>query len=181
MKSFFKINLCCFPLLIFIILSVFLWRGLHEDPHALSSTLINKPLPVFAMSSLTQSHFKMTEKNFLGQVTLLNVFATWCLSCHSEHPVLMDIAHSGEIIVYGLDYKDDSMAATAWLAKYGNPYREIINDSKGDFAINLGVYGTPETFIIDRRGIIRDKYTGPITMEVWQKILLPKIKRLQKI
>jgi cytochrome c biogenesis protein CcmG/thiol:disulfide interchange protein DsbE len=156
------------PLLVFVILVVFLWRGLYRDPHTIPSPLINKALP------------SLKSQDFKGHVTLLNVFATWCLSCHTEHPILMDIANSHEVVVYGLDYKDNHFAVESWLNKYGNPYKKIVEDPDGTLAINLGVYGTPETFIIDSAGIIRDKYTGPITPQIWQNILLPEIKRLQK-
>ena len=150
MKFIFKSSRLLLPLLVFVILVVFLWRGLYRDPHTIPSPLINKSLPSFNLL-----------QDFKGHVTLLNVFASWCLSCHTEHPILMDIAHSGEVVVYGLDYKDSHLAEENWLKKYGNPYQKIVDDPDGTLAINLGVYGTPETFIIDRAGIIRDKYYRP--------------------
>lgn len=171
MKLIFKSSRLLLPLLLFIVVVMFLWRGLYQDPHKIPSPLINKSISTVKMASF---------QSFKGHVTLLNVFATWCLSCHTEHPILMDIANSGDVVVYGLDYKDEPMAVENWLKKYGNPYKEIIDDPDGKLAINFGVYGTPETFIIDRDGIIRDKYTGPLTSNVWHDILLPEIRRLQK-
>lgn len=166
------------PLVIFLLLTLFLWHGLYHDPHSLPSVLVNKSLPNFSMPALEEKE-SITQQDFIGHVTMLNVFATWCLTCHIEHPILMDIADSKKVVVYGVNYKDNHFAAQNWLKKYGNPYQKIIDDSAGTFAINLGVYGTPETFIIDQNGVIRDRYTGPITQAVWRNILLPEIQRLQ--
>lgn len=156
------------PLLIFIVVSVFLWRGLHRDPHLIPSPLINKPFPV-----------EITNVDLKGHITVLNIFATWCVSCQTEHTVLMKIAKNSNIVLDGLDYKDNKTIAQEWFKKVGNPYHQILDDPQGQLAINLGVYGTPETFIIDQNGIIREKYVGPITMMVWKNQLLPKIKKLQ--
>jgi cytochrome c biogenesis protein CcmG, thiol:disulfide interchange protein DsbE len=166
--------------LVFSGLMFFLWRGLQRDPHQLPSALINKPVPEFAYPDLLKPEQKITNKIFLGHVSLLNVWATWCITCHAEHPVLMDMALSNEVKLYGLNYKDDLSAAIDWLRQYGNPYSAIIFDNKGTLAIDFGVYGTPETFVIDAKGIIRDKYIGAISPEVWRDKIEPEVKALLK-
>lgn len=167
------------PLLLFLSLGIFLWRGLNLNPRLLPSALLNKPVPHFILPNLLQPHEAFTDQHLQQGLVLLNVWATWCVNCQLEHPVLVDIANNQHIPIYGLDYKDSSADASRWLAQYGNPYRAIGVDTNGNTAINLGVYGTPETFIIDN-GIIRYKFVGPITKEVWQNTLSPEIKALEK-
>jgi len=167
------------PLLVFLGITLFLWRGLSHDPSEIPSPFINKPLPKFHAQTLFQSNNALSNQQFLGHISLLNVWATWCISCRAEHPILMEIAQSKEVALYGLDYKDDRKMAKQWLAKYGNPYQIIAFDPTGQLGIDLGVYGTPETFIIDQKGFVRFKYVGPISPTVWQDELLPKIKQLQ--
>ncbi len=168
------------PLLIFIVIGLLLWFGLHLNPHRIDSPLLNKPLPLFRERSVNKQKQFITQKDFLGHITLLNVFATWCLSCEVEHPILMDIANTKKIKLIGLDYKDHRKAAIRWLQQYGNPYSLIIDDWKGLLGIDLGVYGTPETYLIDPSGIIRYKYIGPISTKVWNTVMLPQIKQLEK-
>src|SRR3989344_1248123 len=153
------------PLIFFISLSLFLWRGIGKDPYALPSALIDKKLPDFQAAVLFHPSAPTSAKSFLGHVSLINVFATWCVSCHVEHSILMEIAKSHQVTLVGLNYKDDQKAAKTWLTQYGNPYQAIIVDPKGDIAINFGVYGTPETFLVDKKGIIRYKYLGPVSPE----------------
>lgn len=169
------------PLLIFLLISVFLWRGLHQDPHHIPSPLINQPVPLFESHALSDTKKMMTANIFRGHVSILHVFATWCVACQAEHPLIMDIANSKAVVVYGLDYKDNRSIALQWLAKYGNPYHDIIADDRGELGINLGVYGTPETFLIDKNGIIRAKFIGPLTKTTWIEVLLPKIRALQQL
>jgi len=168
------------PFVIFIILTIFLWRGLTLNPRQLPSALLNKPVPQFNLPDLMAPNTRFTNQAFLDHISLLNVWATWCVTCHAEHPFLMDLAHTQTITIYGLDYKDDSAAATQWLAKYGNPYQAIAFDQAGKVAINWGVYGTPETFIIDSHGIIRYKVIGALTPTIWQEQIAPLIKHLQE-
>lgn len=168
------------PLVLFSVLAMFLLKGLKQNPHKVGSTFINKPLPGFTASSLEGPERQLTDAMFKNHVTLLNVFASWCLYCRSEHPVLMDIRDRSHITIYGLDYKDKRAAAMKWLKTYGNPYTKIIFDPKGELALNLGVYGTPETFIIDKEGIVRYKYVGPISQKIWKNKLLPIVMRLEK-
>lgn len=167
------------PLIIFIIIAVFLQRGLYRDPHRIPSPLIGKPVPEFRAATLKNPNEQITNKILKGQVSLLNVFATWCISCRAEHPILIDIRHSHQVVIYGLNYKDNRQAALKWLQQYGNPYNKIIYDPAGQIGINFGVYGTPETFIIDKKGIIRYKYIGPIAPTEWHDELLPEISRLE--
>lgn len=165
------------PLFLFLAIAGFLWKGLYSDPHRLPSALINKPVPIFSQPSLLSPSKNLTEKQFLGQVSILNLWATWCVSCQAEHAVLMEIVHSKKVAVWGVNYKDDLPAARAWLKKYGNPYRDVITDKEGKLAIDLGVYGTPETFVIDAQGIIRYKYIGPMTLEAWKNTVAPEVEK----
>jgi cytochrome c biogenesis protein CcmG/thiol:disulfide interchange protein DsbE len=166
------------PLAVFIILVILLWRGLTLDPRQVPSALLNKPAPEFDLANLTAPPERFTNQALLGHVSLLNVWATWCVTCRAEHPFLMDLARTKSIVIYGLDYKDNKATAKQWLAKYGNPYQLIGADQLGKVAINWGVYGTPETFIIDGRGIIRYKIIGALTPVIWQEQVAPLIHKL---
>jgi cytochrome c biogenesis protein CcmG, thiol:disulfide interchange protein DsbE len=170
--------LLLFPLIFFVALAVILWRGLSLNPQQLPSALINKPIPAFALPQLSHPQNLFSDRQLYGHVTLLNVWATWCSNCQLEHPVLVDISQTQHIPIYGLNYKDSRTRAIQWLQHYGNPYRAIGFDHAGKVAINLGVYGTPETFIIDQHGIIRYKHIGPITQEVWENVIKPEINHL---
>lgn len=169
-----------FPLFVFTILTVFLWKGLSLDPHKLPSALLNKPVPKFQLTTVSEAGQLFTDRNLHGQISLLNVWATWCSSCRVEHLVLMDIEHDYQIPIYGLDYKDQRLSAIQWLQQVGNPYKLVGFDGSGSVAIDWGVYGTPETFIIDKNGIIRYKFIGPLTQEAWQEELLPIVRGLQE-
>lgn len=168
------------PLIIFLTIVLLLWRGLQQNPSVIPTPLLNKPLPPISSPSLDDDPpMKVTNQVFLDHITLLNVWASWCAACQTERPMLMDIARSGKVVIYGLNYKDRREVALDQLKKMGNPYVLNIYDPKGEVGLNLGVYGTPETFLIDQNGIIRYKYIGPITSEVWQTDLLPRIEKLQ--
>lgn len=167
------------PLGIFIVLVVFLARGLQLNPHEVPSPLIGKPAPDFLLPQLQDANQQLGRKDFLGKVSLLNVWASWCVACREEHPVLVEIARSGVVNIYGLNYKDTREDALRWLAQFGNPYLTSAFDEQGKVGIDYGVYGVPETYIIDRQGIIRHKVIGPITHENWDKELLPLIRKLQ--
>ncbi len=176
MKLKFIISLV--PLLLFILLAIFLWRGLHNDPHHVPSALMNKPVPQFSLYKLAKPEQTFTNKALLGHVSLLNVWASWCITCRVEHPVLMDIARQNIVPIYSLDYKDQRQRAQHWLSQYGNPYQQTGFDKDGRVAINFGVYGTPETFVIDRHGVVRYKLIGAINHEIWQNTILPLINKL---
>lgn len=168
------------PLAIFILLSFLFWKGLHTDPHKLPSPLIGKPLPAFKLPALMDEGKWLEANDLKGHIALINVFATWCITCHEEHPILMDIAASHKVLVYGIDYKDDPVKAREWLTQYGNPYEQVVVDQQGSLAIDLGVYGTPETFLIDEKGVIRYKHIGAVSPSVWRRVLEPEVRKLQK-
>ena len=167
------------PLLLLIFLAVALWQGLKQNPHRIPSPFINRKAPHFSASLLNNPNKKINEQLLHGQVSLLNVFATWCMSCQVEHSILMDVNETHRVNIFGLNYKDGRANAQRWLRGNGNPYTAIIFDPLGKIAIDFGVYGTPETFVIDRDGVIRYKYVGPVSPEVWRDKLLPLIERLQ--
>lgn len=149
------------PLAIFLMVAVFLYRGLFLDPSELPSALIDKPLPAFSLPSLEDPDRMLSAEDFKGEAALVNVWATWCPTCRAEHEMLNQLASQG-VVVYGVNYKDDSEAARRWLNELGNPYRLNVEDPQGSLGINLGVYGAPETFLIDKDGVIRHKYVGAI-------------------
>ncbi len=167
------------PLGIFIVLAVFLARGLQLNPHEVPSPLIGKPAPDFLLPQLQDANQQLGRKDLLGKVSLLNVWASWCVACREEHPVLVEIARSGVVNIYGLNYKDAREDALRWLAQFGNPYLTSAFDEQGKVGIDYGVYGVPETYVIDRQGIIRHKVIGPITQEKWDTAILPLIRKLQ--
>lgn len=167
------------PVILFFILVGFLFRGLYKDPSEVPSPLIGKPTPQFTLPRLADDQMSISEKEFLGKVSLLNVWATWCYACHEEHPVLNDLADRNIAAIYGLNYKDDSTAAKQFLKNYGNPYTANAFDESGRVGIEWGVYGAPETFLIDKKGIIRYKHIGPLTFEDVENKILPLIHQLQ--
>lgn len=166
------------PLILFIPLILFLLRGLSLNPKMLPSAKLGKPLPAFELPILGDKHAHMTPKNLQGQVTLLNVWASWCEACMEEHLFLMQLMKQG-VSLYGLNYKDHSKEAKLLLNHYGNPYVLVGEDRTGTVGIDLGVYGAPETFLIDKEGIIRYKHVGLMTAMVWQNEFLPRIQDLQ--
>lgn len=167
------------PLAVFVILVVFLGIGLTLKPRELPSPLINKPLPTFSLPQLGDPAKSITAKDMLGKVWMLNVWASWCVACRIEHPVLVELSRNDpSILIYGLNYKDKRDDALKWLARLGNPYRESLSDTQGLVGIDLGVYGVPETFIIDKQGTIRHKQIGPVTPEALQDTILPLMRKL---
>jgi cytochrome c biogenesis protein CcmG/thiol:disulfide interchange protein DsbE len=168
------------PLAIFVILMAFLYVGLSRDPREVPSPLLDKPAPAFALSQLHDPASKLTNADLKGKVWLLNVWASWCVSCRVEHPLLMQLAASKVVPVYGLDYKDKPDAGRAWLAQNGNPYTASAVDLDGRVGIDYGVYGVPETFLIDKQGVVRYKQIGPLTVESLQQKILPLVRELQK-
>lgn len=167
------------PLGIFAVLMVFFFVGLGLNPRLIPSPLIGQAAPEFSLPKLSNPNEQIQQTDLHGKVSLLNIWATWCTSCRQEHPVLMKIASSKEVPIYGLYYKDDPANATVWLKDYGNPYLENAVDYDGKVGIEWGAYGTPETFIIDQAGIIRYKHVGPISWHDWQNTLLPMINSLR--
>ncbi len=166
------------PLGIFLVLVVFLGVGLGLNPRQVPSPLIDRPAPAFVLPQLHAPDKPIGPEAMRGQVWLLNVWASWCVSCRQEHPVLIDLAKSGEVPIYGLNYKDQREDALRWLVQWGDPYKLSIMDAKGATGIDYGVYGVPETFVIDKAGIIRYKQIGPLTPEILRDKILPLVRKL---
>jgi len=166
-------------LAVFIALVVLLGVGLQLNPREVPSPLIGKPAPAFQLPQLHEPGKTFSPADMKGRVWMLNVWASWCVSCRVEHPVLMELAKRGVIPIYGLDYKDQPDEAKKWLVQFGNPYQLSAIDAKGVVGIDYGVYGVPETYIIDKRGVIRYKQIGPVTPEALRTKVLPLVKQLQ--
>ena len=167
------------PLGIFALLVVFLAVGLTRDPREVPSPLIDKPAPTFRLTELHTPDSVLTPAELKGKVWLLNVWASWCVSCREEHPLLVELGRSNVVPIYGLNYKDQSPAALKWLEDMGNPYIASLVDADGRVGIDYGVYGVPETFVIDRDGVIRYKQIGPITPQALKEKILPLVRKLQ--
>jgi cytochrome c biogenesis protein CcmG/thiol:disulfide interchange protein DsbE len=184
------------PLVLFVLLVVFLAVGLRHDPHEIPSPLINKPAPAFQLSQLKDPAKTFAAEEMKGKVWLLNVWASWCPVCRDEHPFLLQYARSGAVPIYGLNSKDKPEDALGWLGELGDPYVLSVSDLDGRVGIDYGVYGAPETYVIDRDGIIRFKLIGPInsyeceptesskrdgcTPEIWRDQILPLVQKLNK-
>lgn len=165
------------PLAAFFGLCLFLFRGLQLDPQELPSALIDQPLPDFTLDRLL-AEGSVSRADVVGEVALFNVWATWCVSCRVEHPYLQQLADTG-VPIYGVNYKDDDAAARDWLKALGNPYRVNIVDRKGTLGLDLGVYGAPETYFVDRQGVIRYRHVGVIDERIWRGRLEPIYRQLQ--
>ncbi|MCB1926421.1 MAG: DsbE family thiol:disulfide interchange protein [Rhodocyclaceae bacterium] len=166
------------PLAIFLALVGFLAVGLNLNPREVPSPLIDKPAPQFSLPVLHKPDMTLSRDDLMGQVWLLNVWASWCVSCRQEHPLLVELAKAGIVPIYGLNYKDDRNAGLKWLNEHGDPYTASIMDADGRIGIEYGVYGVPETFVIDKQGVIRHKHIGPITPQALQEKLLPMVREL---
>jgi len=169
------------PLGLFLALSCTLALGLKRgDPQEPPSPLVGKPAPAFTLTQLEDPGKQFSPANLKGQVWLLNVWASWCVSCRKEHPLLLDFAKQGVLPIVGFNYQDQREAGRQWLTEHGNPYQLTAFDADGRVGMDLGVIGVPETFLIDKQGRIRHKVTGPITPEILKGTLLPLIKELQR-
>lgn len=168
------------PLVLFIALVGFLLIGLHRDPHEVPSPLINKPAPDFKLGQLRDPNKTFSPQEMRGKVWVLNFWGTWCVACREEHPLLLEYSKTGAVPIYGVDYKDDRAAAMQMLDEEGDPYALTVSDPDGRVSIDYGVYGAPESYLIDRNGVIRFKQVGPITRDVWQKEILPRAKQLNQ-
>lgn len=167
------------PLLIFLTVVGFLAVGLNLDPREVPSPLVGKPAPVFSLPRLDNPEKTISTKDMLGKVWLFNVWASWCGACRDEHPVLVNLSKSGSVPIYGMNYKDTRPEAQQWLEEGGNPYIASAVDADGRVGIDYGVYGVPETYVIDKAGVIAYKQIGPVTEEVLRNKILPLVKRLQ--
>jgi len=174
------VNKFVIPLAIFVALVAFLFVGLRLNPREVPSPFIGKPAPAFELAQLQEPDKRFARRDMDGKVWLLNVWASWCVACREEHPVLVDLAKQKTIPVVGLNYKDKPEDAKAWLKQFGNPYMLSVTDQDGRVGIDYGVYGVPETFLIDRKGVIRYKQIGPVTPEALEKKILPLARELEK-
>lgn len=164
------------PFGLFALLGVFLYIGLHRNPSYVPSPLIGKPAPEFTLPSLQDPAYPVSTKDLAGRPWVLNVWGTWCAGCRQEHPVLLQIARQTSVPIIGLDWKDDAAEAKRWLAELGNPYAAVAFDSEGRVAIDWGVYGAPETFLIGADGKVLYKHIAPMTLEVWANEFEPRIR-----
>jgi cytochrome c biogenesis protein CcmG/thiol:disulfide interchange protein DsbE len=168
------------PFGLFSVLIAFLAVGLTLDPREVPSPLIDKTAPSFELPTLKNPAVALRPLDMQGKVWLLNVWASWCTSCRAEHEVVKTFSRSGEVAIIGLNYKDNPADARRWLDRYGDPYQASVSDEQGLAGIDWGVYGVPETFVIDKRGIIRYKQTGPLTREILSGTILPLVERLKR-
>jgi cytochrome c biogenesis protein CcmG, thiol:disulfide interchange protein DsbE len=163
------------PFGLFLVLGAFLYVGLQRDPSYVPSPLIGKQAPEFSLPSLQDAAYPVSSKDLKGRTWVFNVWGTWCGGCRQEHPVLVEIAKQSAVPLIGLDWKDDSAEAQQWLRELGNPYAAVASDAEGRVAIDWGVYGAPETFLIGPDGKVIYKHIAPMTMEVWNREFLPRI------
>ncbi|QMU60956.1 MAG: DsbE family thiol:disulfide interchange protein [Gammaproteobacteria bacterium] len=167
------------PVILFFVLCGFLFIGLYKDPSEVPSPLIGKSVPEFSLPMLEDSSVQFSNNEFLGKVSILNVWATWCFACKQEHPALLELAKRNIAPIYGLNYKDDAGKAKLYLRDFGNPFKANAFDEAGRVAIDWGVYGAPETFLIDKKGIIRYKHIGPLTLNDLDNKIQPLIQQLK--
>jgi cytochrome c biogenesis protein CcmG/thiol:disulfide interchange protein DsbE len=167
------------PLIVFLVIAGFLAIGLRLDPREVPSPFIGKPAPPFTLPQLHKPDATISPADMKGQVWLLNVWASWCTSCRAEHEVVTRVAATGEVPIIGLNYKDERDAALGWLRRLGDPYKASAVDAQGDVGIDWGVYGVPETFVIDQQGVVRHKHIGPITDRSVSETILPLVRKLK--
>jgi cytochrome c biogenesis protein CcmG/thiol:disulfide interchange protein DsbE len=167
------------PFVAFIVLAVFLYIGLNLNPREVPSPLVGKPAPAFSLAQLHEPGKKFSPQDMQGKVWLLNVWASWCVSCREEHLVLLELSRQNIVPIYGLDYKDKREDGVAWLAMGGDPYVLSASDTEGRIGIDYGVYGVPETYVIDKQGIIRYKQIGAVTPDNLREKILPLVAELQ--
>ena len=166
------------PLVLFLGLAVFFAIGLTRDPREIPSPFIGKAAPAFKLEQLADEKLAFTPEEMKGKVWLLNVWASWCVACRVEHPLLVEMSKQKLVPIVGLNYKDKRDEGLQWLKRFGNPYSLSAYDVEGKVGIDYGVYGVPETFVIDKQGVIRHKHIGPVTAEALEKTILPLIRKL---
>ena len=166
------------PLGVFVVLVGFLAVGLGLKPREIPSPLIDKPAPNFSLPVLAAPAQTLALQDLRGKVWVLNVWASWCVACREEHALIVEMAKSGAVPIYGLNYKDKRDDALGWLNQFGNPYVASLSDTEGLVGIDYGVYGVPETFVIDKAGVIRHKIIGPVTPDSIRDVIMPLVKKL---
>jgi cytochrome c biogenesis protein CcmG/thiol:disulfide interchange protein DsbE len=169
------------PIIVFVVLAGFFYKGLFLNPRQLDSPLIGKPAPAFQLEDLRQPEATFAQTDMFGKPAVLNVWATWCSGCRQEHPFLMQLARTSDVPLYGMNYRDERDKALDWLRRLGDPYRRVAFDPDGMVSLDWGVYGSPETFLIDPAGTIVYKHLGPMTPGVWQQEFLPRIAQMQVV
>jgi cytochrome c biogenesis protein CcmG/thiol:disulfide interchange protein DsbE len=169
------------PVVVFVVLAGFLFVGLFLNPREVPSQLIGKPAPAFELEELRQPAERFATGDMLGKPAVLNVWATWCAGCRQEHPFLMQLARSGAVPLYGMNYRDERPKALDWLRRLGDPYVNVGYDPDGMASLDWGVYGSPETFLMDPQGTVVYKHLGPLGPEVWQTEFLPRIATMQGV
>lgn len=171
------------PMLVLVVLAGFFMRGLTLNPREIPSVLIDRPVPEMALAPLPGrgANSGLSTADLKGRVSLVNIFGSWCIACVQEHPMLIEIKRSGRVPIHGVDWRDDPVEGAKWLKKNGDPYERVGADPPpGRAAVDFGVTGAPETFVVDKAGVIRYKHIGPITPAVWEKTLLPIVRELEK-
>ena len=167
------------PFVVFMIMAAFLYVGLGLDPREVPSPLVGKAAPAFTLPQLHEPSRQFSTQDMKGKVWLFNVWASWCSACEGEHPLLMELSRRNIVPIYGMDYKDKREDGEAWLRRHGNPYTLVVSDAEGRVGIDYGVYGVPETYVIDKQGVIQYKQIGPVTPQSLNEKILPLIKELQ--
>lgn len=168
------------PLGLLAVLAIYFTQGLKRDPQALPSPLVGKPAPEFALPPIEGAAEGLSRADLVGQVSLVNIFGSWCAACMIEHPILMELKREDRVPIYGIDWREENRRdGPAWLAKHGNPYTRIGDDPDSKAAIAFGVTGAPETFVVDADGIVRYRHAGPITRDLWFRKLWPLIQDLR--
>ena len=167
------------PFVIFMIVAIFLFVGLGLNPHEVPSPLVGKPAPAFSLPQLHEPEKQFSLQDMKGKVWLFNVWASWCTACEYEHPLFMELSRRNLVPLYGMDYKDKREDGMAWLQQHGNPYTLVVSDAEGRVGIDYGVYGVPETYLIDKQGVIRYKHIGAVTERDLSEKILPLVKELQ--
>jgi len=167
------------PFVIFMIVAIFLFVGLGLNPHEVPSPLVGKPAPAFSLPQLHEPDKQFSLQDMKGKVWLFNVWASWCTACEYEHPLFMELSRRNLVPLYGMDYKDKRKDGMAWLQQHGNPYTLVVSDAEGRVGIDYGVYGVPETYLIDKQGVIRYKHIGMVTEKDLSEKILPLVKELQ--
>ncbi|MDO8291893.1 MAG: DsbE family thiol:disulfide interchange protein [Gallionella sp.] len=167
------------PLVVFLIMAAFMYVGLGLNPHEVPSPLVGKTAPAFTLPQLHEPAKQFSPQDMKGKVWLFNVWASWCTACENEHPVFMELSRQNLVPIYGMDYKDKREDGEAWLRKHGNPYALVVSDAEGRVGIDYGVYGVPETYVIDKQGVIQHKHIGAVTPKILDEKIIPLVKELQ--
>lgn len=167
------------PFVVFLIMAAFMYVGLGLNPHEVPSPLVGKTAPAFTLPQLHEPAKQFSPQDMKGKVWLFNVWASWCTACENEHPVFLELSRQNLVPIYGMDYKDKREDGEAWLRKHGNPYALVVSDAEGRVGIDYGVYGVPETYVIDKQGVIQHKHIGAVTPEILDEKIIPLVKELQ--